>query len=284
MARTSSVFKQVFDGVAAMKLNTFHYLQRQNQDPLYIAIKMDDPDYKGFKAVLSGARGMQAHLLSGGNFNKKIRLGEMPPEHTGGQKELVKGMTPGMIVASHGEHEIRIFKNFGGEFDLVKDSRGRDAGYFAAQTGLEAMKAFVECGGRFTNAQETRPNDQTPCDSTLMLALRQGVEGGKLFLTHGGYMDVDQKSMRHDIRPQRNFIMGRETTQENVFVGDAGTVALEQGLDVAQFYLDNGGVFLERHANTAIKQGPEVIEFFSRNGGAAFLKSTPPAPNTPGNG
>lgn len=271
MSDLKQLVKNAFTRVKGEIARIGDMCQCQSDEALYMNIREKDPEYKVFEAVSLGVSGMRTHIQGGGDFSRKIRLGDVPENLMSGGKKLMKGMTPGMIAASRGAEAIRVFSNFGGKFDLARDSYNRDAGWFAAKQGLEAMTAFVECGGRFTNAQfldnflHSGEADQDKVQawehSTMMLALSHGVESGDLALQNGGFIDLDQVS-RH-IRTSAEGVY-----REEEFFDDAGTVALAHGSEeVVSLYVENGGVFLPRHAKAAVEKGSEAMILFSAHGG-----------------
>lgn len=270
MAGIGNLLKKTFSGMKGELYSVADALSRRRDEAQYRDISVKDPEYKIFQAVAYGTKGIKDHIDQV-DFSARVRLGDVPEHHFCGGKKLVKGMTPAMVAAREGGEAIRAFYDLGGAFDLARDSLNRDAGWFAAKKGLDAMKAFVECGGNFTNAQEVKQSmffdstagsvTTTYGDTTLMLALRQGAEGGRLALENGATMDMGQTSHRH------NALIAPGVNKSDDFIGDAGTVALRQGLETAEFYLKNGGVFLERHARAAILGGPDIMRFFSSHGG-----------------
>lgn len=270
MTGIGNLLKKTFSGMKGELYSVADALSRRRDEAQYRDITVEDPEYKIFQALSYGIKGIQDHIEQV-DFSTKVRLGDVPEHHFCGGKKLVKGMTPAMVVAREGAEAIRAFYNFGGVFDLARDSMNRDAGWFAAENGLEAMKAFIQCRGRFTDAQEVEHSvffnfaagsaTTTYRDTTLMLALRQGREGGRLALENGAVMDMGQ------IAKRRNTLVALGVHKSADFIGDAGTAALRHGLDTVEFYLENGGVFLERHARAAISGGPEIMRFFSSHGG-----------------
>lgn len=243
--------------------------------------------YELLKAVSLGVQGMWNYRQQvGGSFSQKICLeADVPENHPcRNDLDLVAGTTPAMIVAQKGWDSIRVFRQMGGEFDRARDAHERDAGWFAAKSGVAAMKAFVVSGGRFTDAQEVKhgPNQVVFGDSTLMLALRHGEEGGRLYMDHGGKpADLEQVSKRVTQtviwkRSRSECMMGmgrglsRHVVENDEIMADAASIALAQGIDTAKLYVENGGRFQARHLEKVLKtQDKEIFALFSQNGGGA---------------
>lgn len=211
--------------------------------------------YALLEAVSLGPQGMWDYRQRvGGSFAQKVCLGNDVPEHHPHRKDLdlVSGTTPAMIAIQKGTQSIRVFHALGGKFDKARDVLNRDAGWFAANAGLDAMKTFVECGGRFTDAQEIRhgENEVLSGDSTLMAALRHGEEAGRLYMSHGGKRaDLDQASVRTTQtavwkRAREEHIMGRafslHVVEKDEFLADAASIAQEQGIDIPGLFRENG--------------------------------------------